>query len=60
MGKNTVKFEKKWLDRTIPIRFKINYWLLKKLGLEGFRILFIIGGVALTVTVYEFILPLNS
>ena len=60
MEKNKVSFEKKWLDRTIPIRFKINYWLLKKLGLEGFRILFIIAGVALTVAVYEFVLPLNS
>tara|TARA_B100000965_G_C19211754_1_gene591913 strand:- start:115 stop:297 length:183 start_codon:yes stop_codon:yes gene_type:complete len=60
MENNTVSFEKKWLDRRISIRFKINYWFLKKLGLEGFRILFIIAGVVITVIVYEFILPLNS
>ena len=56
MGNSIVSFEKKWLDRNIPIRFKINYWFLKKLGLEGFRILFIFGGVLITVIVYEFIL----
>ena len=60
MENNTVSFEKKWLDRRISIRFKINYWFLKKLGLEGFRILFIIAGVVITVIIYEFILPLNS
>ena len=56
MKNNNFSFKKKWLDRIIPIRFKINYWLLKKLGLEGFRILFILVGVAITVIVYEFIL----
>ena len=44
MENNNVTFEKKWLDRNIPLRFKINYWFLKKLGLEGFRILLILGG----------------
>ena len=57
MKNNNFSFKKKWLDRIIPIRFKINYWLLKKLGLAGFRILFILVGVAITVIVYEFILP---
>ena len=57
MKNNNFSFKKKWLDRIIPIRFKINYWLLKKLGLEGFRILFILVGAAITVIVYEFILP---
>ena len=57
MKNNNVSFKKKWLDRIIPIRFKINYWFLKKLGLEGLRILFILVGVAITVIVYEFILP---
>lgn len=55
MKNNNVSFNKKWLDRIIPIRFKINYWFLKKLGLEGFRILFILVGVAITIIVYEFI-----
>ena len=31
-----ITFEKKWFDRVIPLRFKINYWLLQKLGLFGF------------------------
>ena len=56
MENNKVTFEKKWLDRVIPVRFKINYWLLKKLGLEGFRILFIVGGIFITIIVYEFLL----
>ena len=56
MENNNVTFEKKWLDRNIPMRFKINYWFLKKLGLEGFRILFILGGVLITIIVYEFLL----
>ena len=56
MENNNVTFEKKWLDRNIPLRFKINHWFLKKLGLEGFRILFILGGVLITIIVYEFLL----
>ena len=54
MENNNVTFEKKWLDRNIPMRFKINYWFLKKLSLEGFRILFILGGILITVIVHEF------
>ena len=38
MEDNKVTFEKKWIDRAIPFRFKINYWLLKKLGLFGFAL----------------------
>ncbi len=56
MENNTVTFEKKWLDRAIPVRFRINYWFLKKLGLEGFRILFVLGGILITVIVYELLL----
>tara|TARA_Y100000996_G_C22292577_1_gene548740 strand:- start:120 stop:290 length:171 start_codon:yes stop_codon:yes gene_type:complete len=56
MDENIVKFKKKWLDRAIPARFKINYWFLKNLGLEGFRILFVLGGILITMVVYEFIL----
>ena len=36
MEQNKLTFEKKWFDRAIPLRFKINYWLLQKLGLFGF------------------------
>ena len=56
MDNNIVTFEKKWLDKLIPIRFKINFWLLKNLGLEGFRILFALGGAFLTVLIYEFLI----
>jgi len=56
MDKNKVTFEKKFLDRLIPIRFRINYWFLKKFGLEGFRVIHIIGGIIITVIIYEFIL----
>jgi len=56
MENNTVTFEKKWLDRTVPFRFRINYWFLKKFGLEGFRIICVFGGVLITIIVYEFIL----
>ena len=34
-------------------RFKMNFWLLNKLGLEGFNTF---GGVLITVLVYEFII----
>ena len=56
MDNNMVTFEKKWLDKLIPMRFKINYWLLKNLGLEGFRIVFVLGGALLTVIIYEFLM----
>jgi hypothetical protein len=35
MENNNVTFEKKWLDRNIPLRFKINYWFLKKTWFRG-------------------------
>ena len=56
MKENKVTFEKKKLDRLISVRFKINFWLLNKLGLEGFRILHVTGGSLITILVYEFIL----
>jgi hypothetical protein len=31
-------FTPKTLDRLIPLRFKVNYWLLRKLGLFGFAL----------------------
>jgi hypothetical protein len=36
MKDNIVTFEKKLLDRAIPLRFKVNYWFLKNFGLFGF------------------------
>ena len=56
MEENKVTFEKKKLDRLSSFRFKMNFWLLNKLGLEGFRIIHVVGGVLITVLVYEFIL----
>ena len=56
MENNTVTFEKKWLDRLVPLRFRLNYWFLKKVGLEGFRIICVLGGVLITIIVYEFFL----
>ena len=56
MKKNKVSFEKKKLDRLSSFRFKMNFWLLNKLGLEGFRIIHVVGGMLITVLVYEFIL----
>ena len=56
MKENKVTFEKKKLDRLSSVRFKINFWLLNKLGLEGFRIFHVIGGVLITILLYEFIL----
>ena len=56
MEENKVTFEKKKLDRLSSFRFKMNFWLLNKLGLEGFRIIHVFGGVLITVLVYEFII----
>ena len=56
MEENKVTFEKKKRDRFSSFRFKMNFWLLNKLGLEGFRIIHVVGGMLITVLVYEFIL----
>ena len=54
--KEKFTFEKKKLDKLSPVRFKINFWLLNKLGLEGFRILHVVGGIFITILIYEFLL----
>ena len=54
--KEKITFEKKKIDKLSPIRFRINFWLLNKLGLEGFRILHVIGGIFITILIYEFLL----
>ena len=56
MENNTVTFEKKWLDRAISLRFKINNWFLQKFGLNGFAFFAFAWGVAVTIVVYEFLL----
>ena len=56
MENNTVTFEKKWLDRAIYYRFKINNWFLQKFGLNGFAFFAFAWGVGVTIVVYEFIL----
>jgi hypothetical protein len=56
MNSNTVIFEKKWVDRLIPLRFKINFWLLKQLGLFGFGVFAFLIGAGATVIIYEFFL----
>jgi hypothetical protein len=56
MNSNTVTFEKKWIDRAIPLRFKINFWLLKQLGLFGFGFFAFLTGAGATVLIYKFLL----
>ena len=44
-------FTPKALDRLIPLRFKINYWLLRKLGLFGFALVAFIWGALCTLII---------
>jgi|TARA_B100000902_G_C26518646_1_gene532101 hypothetical protein len=53
--KNLV-FEKKWFDRAIPLRFKINYWLLQKLGLFGFGLFAFAWGFVACVIINKYII----
>ena len=42
------EFKKKFLDKGImKFRFNMNYWFLKKLGLNGFALLGLIGSIKL-------------
>jgi|AP95_1055475.scaffolds.fasta_scaffold07183_7 hypothetical protein len=52
------EFEKKLFDKGImTLKFKVNYWLLKKLGLNAFGIYaFIMGVIVTIIIIYEFIL----
>jgi len=56
MEKNTVTFEKKWIDRAVPFRFKINYWFLKKLGLFGFGLFAFIWGFIFSIIIHKYII----
>lgn len=51
-----MKFEKKFIDRLLPFKFKINYWLLRKLGLWGYGIFAFYFGVLVTIIIYEYYL----
>ena len=52
------EFEKKFLDKGILLTFPFNirYWLLKKLGLNGYTLLVAIMVAIVTIIIYEFIL----
>jgi len=49
--------QKEWekLD-LISIRFKINYWLLKKVGLVLLGFIYFLFGVFVTIIIYEYLL----
>ena len=48
---NEYTFTPKALDRLIPLRFKINYWLLRKLGLFGFALVAFIWSALCTLII---------
>ena len=50
------EFEKKWPDKFNPMRFNINYWFLKKVGLNGFGFFSFVIGALITVLIYEFLI----
>ena len=51
------EFEKKPLDKGIfSWKFNVRYWLLKKLGLNGYTLLVVIMVAIVTIIIYEFIL----
>ena len=51
------EFEKKPLDKGIfSWKFNVRYWLLKKLGLNGYTLLVAIMVAIVTIIIYEFIL----
>ena len=56
MEQNKLTFEKKWFDSAIPLRFKINYWLLQKLGLFGFGLFAFAWGFIISVIIHKYII----
>jgi len=50
-----VNFEKKFMDKLFPLKFKINYWLLQKLGLWGYGAFSFLWGVVITILFYRFL-----
>jgi hypothetical protein len=57
MEDNKVTFEKKWIDRAIPLRFKINYWLLQKFGLYGFGLFAFAWGFLASIVIHSYLIP---
>ncbi len=53
------EFEKKPLDKGIfSWKFNVRYWLLKKLGLNGYTgFIAIVVAIFTTIIIYELILP---
>jgi len=56
MDHDKLTFGKKWLDRAIPLRFKINYWLLQKLGLFGFGLFAFAWGFIASIIINKYII----
>ena len=56
MEQNKLTFEKKWFDRAIPLRFKINYWLLQKLVFFGFGLFAFDWGFIISVIINKYII----
>jgi len=51
------EFKKKFLDKGImKFRVNMNYWFLKKLGLNGFAFFVFLWGLLVAIVVYEFFL----
>ena len=49
--------QKKWEKLPLlSIRFKVNYWILKKIGLVFFGIVAAILGILVTILFYEYII----
>ena len=49
------EFEKNFLDKGImTLRFKINYWLLKKLGLNSFGLFAFIWGIFIGIIIASY------
>jgi len=57
MKQKKITFEKKWFDKAIPLRFKINYWLLQKLGLYGFGLFAFVWGFLASFVVHFYLVP---
>mgnify|MGYP001450501860 CR=1 FL=1 len=57
MEQNKLTFEKKWFDRAIPLRFKINYWLLQKLRLFGFGLFAFAWGFLASIVIQSYLIP---
>jgi hypothetical protein len=48
MDTNTVTFQKRFLDKLMPLRFKVNHWMLQRFGLYGFALITFLWGIGFT------------